>query len=169
MENREINKDIEKLIFEELKKSKGFWVDLFPLIDKSKYSYSEFYYILKELIGENKIKIRKGNNIDLLKLTKKGKLINNNELQFRIDKKGIKTKWYNQPWIGYLIAFITLLFAVYQGLQNKFLENQISLLKKSNDSLKVQLLLNKNKIDNLNFCIISLQYKIDKLNSKTKK
>lgn len=52
-------------------------------------------------------------------------------------------KWYNQPLIGYLIAFITLIFAFYQGFQNESLKKNISSLEKNAEFLK-------NEFDTLN-------------------
>lgn len=133
-----VNKKIEKLVLKYLESSNNFWVDLFPLIENSEYSYSDFFNILTELIKEKKIKIKDGNNINFLKLTKKGKLINENELFFKIDKKEIKTKWYNEPWIGYLIAFITLIFAFYQWKENQVFEKNIITLENKVDSMSIK-------------------------------
>lgn len=168
MIRNEIAKDIEELILKYLRESKDFWVDLFPLIENSEYSYSDFYNILTVLIEENKIKIKDGNNISFLKLTKKGKLINEKELFFRIDKIEIKTKWFNQSWVGFLIALFSLLFAIYQGFQNKSLDNKVSFLNKEIDSLKNTSISHKSKLDSLNDKYISLEKKLSDLKIKTR-
>jgi hypothetical protein len=61
-----------------------------------------------------------------------------------------KSKWYNEPWVGFFIAFITLLFAFYQGYQNKNLVKDISSLEKGVDSLKIEVLSHKKKLDSVN-------------------
>lgn len=76
-------------------------------------------------------------------------MVNKNELLFRLDEKQTKTKRYNQSWIGYLIAFITLLFLVYQSFETLNLENDIENIK--------------NQVDSLNFNMISLKDKYDDL------
>tara|TARA_B110000881_G_C18127287_1_gene295079 strand:- start:90 stop:443 length:354 start_codon:yes stop_codon:yes gene_type:complete len=65
-------------------------------------------------------------------------------------------KWYNQPLIGYLIAFITLLFAFYQGYQNKNLEKEVSSLitqvvslDKRHDSLNIHYRFLEKKLSDL--------------------
>ncbi|WBX72872.1 hypothetical protein PG913_08135 [Tenacibaculum pacificus] len=166
---KKVNKKIEKLVLKYLESSDNFWVDLFPLIEKSEYSYFDFFNILSELIKEKKIKIKDGNNISFLKLTKRGKLINENELFFKIDKKEIKTKWFNEPWIGYLIAFITLLFAFYQGFQNHSLEKDISSLKLSIDSLRNEALSHKKKLDSLSVRYVLFESKLSDLKNNTEK
>ena len=166
LNKNEITKDIEKLILKYLNDSKSFWVDLFPLIEKSKYSYFEFFNILTELIKEKKIKIKDDNNISFLKLTTNGKLINKSELFFRIDKKEIKTKWYNQSWVGYLIAFITLLFAFYQWYANKNIENNIYSLKNRADSLSIEVLSLNKKLDSLNVQHVLFEKKLYNLKTQ---
>jgi hypothetical protein len=133
-----VNKKNENLVLKYIESSDNFWVDLFPLIENSEYSYYDFFNILTELIKEKKIKIKDGNNISFLKLTKKGKLINENELFFKIHKKEIKTKLYNEPWIGYLIAFIALICALYQWKENQFFEKNIVTLGYKVDSLSIK-------------------------------
>ena len=75
-------------------------------------------------------------------------------------EKQNKKTWYNEPWIGYLIAFITLLFAVYQGFQNHSLEKDISSSKKNVENLKSQ-------FDSLNIQFRSFEKKFSDLKRKT--
>jgi hypothetical protein len=84
-------------------------------------------------------------------------------------KEKNKTKWYNEPWIGYLIAFITLLFAVYQGLQNESLKKDISSSKLSVDSLRNEVLSHKKKLDSLNVEYALFEEKLSDLKSKIEK
>jgi hypothetical protein len=71
-------------------------------------------------------------------------------------KKQNKKTWYNEPWIGYLIAFITLLFAFYQGFQNRSLEKDISSSKKNVETLKTE-------IDSLNIQFHSFESQLSDL------
>lgn len=159
-----VNKKIEKLVLKYIENSNNFWVDLFPLIEKSEYSYSDFFNILTELIKEKKIKIKDGNNISFLKLTKKGKLINENELFFKIDKKEIKTKWHNEPWIGYLIALITLIFAFYQWKENQVFEKNIVTLENKVDSLNI-----KHNSSNIRYDSLEKEFSDLKIKNELKK
>ncbi|WBX77892.1 hypothetical protein PG911_06455 [Tenacibaculum ovolyticum] len=84
----EIKKKIENEILKYLLKSETFWTDLYPFIKKSEYSFNDFYKILKELVDEGIIKAEHENSIYALNLTKKGKLVNNAELTYKLNKKG---------------------------------------------------------------------------------
>lgn len=62
------------------------------------------------------------------------------------DELGIeasKEKWFNQNWVGFLIALIMLLFNIYQHLDNRS-------LKSDYNSLKVQYKNHKDSIVQLN-------------------
>jgi hypothetical protein len=84
-------------------------------------------------------------------------------------KKKNKYKWYNEPWFGYLIAFITFLFAVYQGFQNHSLEKDISSSKLSIDSLRNEVLSHKKKLDSLNVRYVLFESKLSDLKNNTEK
>ena len=80
-----------------------------------------------------------------------------------------ETKWYNENWVGYLIAVITLLFAFYQGFQNHSLEKDISSSKLSIDSLRNEALSHKNKLDYLNVRYVLFESKLSDLKNNTEK
>ena len=64
------------------------------------------------------------------KLTDKGlelKKFGKGHLKF--EKSKSKTKWYNENWIGYVIAFIVFVFSVYQYFDNRSLKNEFENLK----------------------------------------
>jgi hypothetical protein len=84
-------------------------------------------------------------------------------------KKKNVSKWYNEPWVGYLIALITLLFAFYQGFQNKTLEKDISSSKLSIDSLKILIHSHKKKLDFLNSRDVLFESKLSDLKNNTDK
>ena len=69
-------------------------------------------------------------------------------------------KWYNQPFIGYIIAIITLFFAVYQWKENQAFEKNIVSLENKVDSLNT-------KHDSLNIQYDSLEKKLSDLKTKT--
>lgn len=83
-------------------------------------------------------------------------------------KQNLKT-WYNEPWVGYLIAFITLLFAVYQGFQNHSLEKDIFSSKLNIDSLRNEVLSHKKKLDSLNVQYLLLKSQFSDLKNNTEK
>ena len=55
-------------------------------------------------------------------------------------------EWYNKPFIGYLIAFIVLLFTVYQHFDNRYLNREVDLLNKKSDSLNNLILTYKDSV-----------------------
>ena len=73
---------------------------------------------------------------------------------FKLSLEGIKAKelgghvkyqnslkkkiWYNENWVGYLIALIVLLFSVYQYFEKSSLKSDYNSLKLKYDSLKYQ-------------------------------
>jgi hypothetical protein len=74
-----------------------------------------------------------------------------------------ETNWYNQPWIGFLIAFIALFFPFYQVYQNHTLKDDISYLEKRIDSLKGLILSQDKELDSLNIEVDSLEKKLYRL------
>jgi hypothetical protein len=78
-------------------------------------------------------------------------------------KKQNKKTWHNEPWVGYLIAFITLLFVFYQGYQNNNLGKDISSLEKSVDSINFVILSENRKHDSLNIQFRSFEKKLSDL------
>jgi len=155
----EIKKEIEKLILEHLDKSESFWTDLYPFIEHSEYSYHQFYEILTELINEDYIKADNENSINFLNTTVKGKLATKSEFLFKITTKGKirlidnSKRLYNEPWIGYLIALISLSFLVYQHYENKELKSRVETLEKNYRFLNP-------KLDSLNreYMFLNSQY-----------
>ena len=55
--------------------------------------------------------------------------INQEGIKKYLKRKG-KSEWYNQNWVGYLIAFVVFLFSVYQYFDNQTLQNDFDSLKK---------------------------------------
>ncbi|NCT15454.1 MAG: hypothetical protein GW774_09315, partial [Flavobacteriales bacterium] len=55
-----------------------------------------------------------------------------------INKPPKSELWYNNSWIGYLIAAIVFIFTVYQHFDNRDLRNNFDSLNKKYDSLKHQ-------------------------------
>ncbi|MDV7188616.1 hypothetical protein R3X25_15140 [Lutibacter sp. TH_r2] len=47
-----------------------------------------------------------------------------------------KKEWYNENWVGYLIAFIVFLFSVYQYFENDSLKNRYDSLESEYDLYK---------------------------------
>jgi hypothetical protein len=116
------------------------------------------------------------NSDDWFKLTEKGIRLKESGKSLNEYQKSLLPKWYNANWVGYVIAFITLLFAVYQGFQNHFLEKDISSLKLSFDSLKPstdslrnEVLYDKKKLDSLNVQFDFLEEKFSDLKNKIEK
>jgi hypothetical protein len=102
---------------------------------------------------------------------------NRNEVIELLKKGGItektsklkSSKVYNEPWIGYLIAFIAILLAVYQGLQNGSLNKEITFLKLSVDSLRNEALSDKNKLDSLDIQYVLFDKKLFDLRNNIEK
>ena len=78
-------------------------------------------------------------------------------------KKKNKSKPYNEPWIGYLIAFITLILAFYQWNESKNFEKGFSSLNKSLDSLNIEVSFLKKKHDSLNIQYVFLESQLSDL------
>jgi hypothetical protein len=88
----------------------------------------------------------KNTNTRWLKLTEKGEELKVFKKGFeKFLKKENKKPWYNENWIGYLIAFIVFLFTVYQHFENRTLSNQVYVVNKKNDSLNIQIETYKNQ------------------------
>ena len=69
-------------------------------------------------------------------LTPKGEKLKKSKKGFeKFENKENINPWYNENWVGYLIAVIVFLFTVYQYFENKTLSNQVFVLNKKNDSL----------------------------------
>ncbi|MCF6349268.1 MAG: hypothetical protein L3J20_13400 [Flavobacteriaceae bacterium] len=99
----------------------------------------------------------------LYRLTPKGINLKESEKGFNEFEKSLKPKekkWYNENWIGYLIAFIVLLFSVYQMKENKSLTNRLIVVEKKLDSLNT-------KLDYLNVQYDSFEKKLSDLKMKT--
>lgn len=80
------------------------------------------------------------------RLTPKGNDLKDSKKGFiKFLKMGNKKPWYNENWVGYLIAFIVFLFTVYQHFENRTLSNQVYILNKKNDSLNIQIETYKNQ------------------------
>ncbi len=107
------------------------------------------------------------NSDEWFKLTIKGIKLKESGKTFNDFEKSLKPKWYNENWVGYIIAFITLIFAFYQGYQNHTLKDDISYLEKRVDSLKVLIPVQDKKYDSLNIQYDSLEKKLSDLKTKT--
>lgn len=129
------------------------------LMKLNKELISEINILVKELykngtISEYKlmpgnrkkaIRFLKENDIIKPNLYKKFQYNSTNEIN-EIYKVGIesylkvlnKSEWYNKNWVGYLIAFIVLLFTIYQHFDNRSLTHKFDSLNKQYDSLKLQ-------------------------------
>ena len=118
--------------------------------------------IQRFLIENNLVTI---NNLKELKFTEKKRRYKSFEKYLT----SLKAKWYNEPWIGYIIAFITLLFAFYQGYQNQSLEKDISSSKLSIDSLRNTTLSHKKKLDSLNVRYVLFESKLSEMKNNTDK
>jgi hypothetical protein len=84
----EIEKGIEDEILKELSNSETFWTDLYTFMEKSKYSFNDFYKVLKELVEEDVIKTENKQNLPKLNLIAKGKLWSENGYSFKLNKRG---------------------------------------------------------------------------------
>jgi hypothetical protein len=93
-------------------------------------------------------------------------LLKNGGLSEKIVKIN-STNWYNQPWLGYLIASITLVLAFYQSCVNYNLDEDVSLLEnnflnvnRKYDSLGNIFYFHNKKLDSLNAQHDSLESKL---------
>lgn len=84
---------------------------------------------------------------------------------FKLTKVGIKAKekgghlkyqnslkkktWYNENWVGYLIAIIVLIFSIYQYFEKNSLKYDYNSLKLKYDSLKSQSQIYKDSVAEL--------------------
>ncbi|TVZ23509.1 hypothetical protein JM84_2437 [Dokdonia sp. Hel_I_63] len=83
------------------------------------------------------------------KLTEKGKKLKLSKKSFKkFQKLEKKSEWYNNNWVGYLIAFIVFLFTVYQHFDNQSLSRENKILNTQYDSLKIELDFFKDSISN---------------------
>jgi hypothetical protein len=98
----------------------------------------------------------------LFRLTKNGIRLKEYGKGFNAFEKSLQPKWYNENWVGYVVAIITLFFAVYQWSENHSLKKDASFLEKKVDSLIVQ-------HDSLSIQFLSLEKKLSDLKSKTEK
>lgn len=92
--DKEINKDLEIEILTYIDNSEYSWTDLYPFIEKSKYTNPQFYEVLKQLIEENLITDKKETNISNLNLTVKGKPFSTKNLLFRISTDALINRCY---------------------------------------------------------------------------
>jgi len=53
-----------------------------------------------------------------------------------INKPPKSELWYNQNWVGFLLAFIVFLFSVYQFFENRTLKSQVDSLTSDNKNYK---------------------------------
>ena len=68
----------------------------------------------------------------------------NKKKSFKSFEKSINKKdWYNENWIGYVIAIIVFLFSIYQYVDNRSLKNE-------NKDLKIQYEIYKDSTYQLN-------------------
>jgi hypothetical protein len=109
------------------------------------------------------------NSDEWFKLTEKGLTLKESGKSLNEYIKSLLPKWYNSNWVGYVIAFITLTFAVYQGVQNHSLEKDISSSKLSIDSLSNEALSHKKKLDSLNVQYYSLEENFSDLKNNIEK
>ncbi|QCE40230.1 hypothetical protein [Psychroserpens sp. NJDZ02] len=122
---------INNILFEELKPD-----------EKNKDNVKTFQIIIKEtkLFGLNNNLFKLYNDNEWYSLTEKGKELKLSKKDFIKFSNGInKTKWYNDNWIGYVIALIVLFFSVYQHFEKRTLSSKVDSLKKERDSLNNQI------------------------------
>lgn len=75
---------------------------------------------------------------------------NENAKKSKLEKLELRLKkWYNQPVIGFIIAFVMLLFSFYQLNQNNDFQSKIHILNFKVDSLNTKLDLVNNQYDSL--------------------
>ena len=105
---------VNNIVFEYLKpESKTEKDSFFKLIDDIK------------LFGKNNDLFIPRTKDGWCKLTEKGKKLKLSKNSFKsFNKSHDKKKWYNENWVGYLIAFFVFLFIVYQYLDNRSLKNE---------------------------------------------
>lgn len=73
-------------------------------------------------------------------LTDKGIKLKQSELTLKkFIKKESKKEWYNENWIGFAIAFIILMFTIFQYFDNRSVIQERDFIKSQLDSCKSQL------------------------------
>ncbi|MCE2612309.1 hypothetical protein LVD13_04935 [Flavobacteriaceae bacterium D16] len=71
------------------------------------------------------------------RLTEKGKRLKISGKSYKsFTKSENNSKWYNENWIGYLIAFLVFLFSIYQYLSNRTLKAENAKLNSQNTIYK---------------------------------
>jgi len=71
------------------------------------------------------------------RLTEQGKRLKLSGKSYKsFSKSENNSKWYNENWIGYLIAFLVLLFSIYQYLSNRTLKAENEKLNSRNSIYK---------------------------------
>lgn len=108
---------------------------------ESKDEKDTFFNLIDEikLFGKNNDLFVPRTKDGWCKLTDKGKRLKLSNKTFKnFQKTENKSEWYNKNWIGYLIAFIVLLFTVYQHFDNRSLKREYDSLDKRYDSIKFQ-------------------------------
>ncbi|WP_111707396.1 hypothetical protein [Lutibacter citreus] len=110
---------INNILFEHIK----------PETKQEKDDFLELIESIK-LFGKNNELFIVRNKGGWFKLTERGKRLKLSKNSFKSFEKSInKKEWYNENWIGYVIAIIVFLFTIYQYVDNRSLKNEISTLK----------------------------------------
>ena len=81
------------------------------------------------------------------KLTDKGIRLKESNLTLKkFLKNEPKNKWYNENWVGFAIAFIVLLFSVFQYFDNRSLFRELDHVKSQRDSCKSEFSVHTDKL-----------------------
>lgn len=106
---------------------------LFDYINpETKQEKDDFFKLIEsiKLFGKNNNLFKGINKGGWFKLTEKGKRLKLSKKSFKsFEKPTNKKDWYNENWIGYLIAIIVFIFSVYQYIDNRSLKNEYDTLK----------------------------------------
>ena len=111
--------NINNILFEYIK----------PKTKKEKDDFVELIETLK-LFGKNNNLYKGIDKGGWHKLTEKGKKLKLSKKSFRsFEKSFSRNDWYNDNWIGYVIALIVLFFSIYQYVDHRSLKKQYDALK----------------------------------------
>lgn len=108
-----------------------------------------FFKIVEEikLFGKNNDLFVSISTESWCKLTEKGKRLKLSGKSFKNFKKSdSNSEWYNKNWVGFSIAFLALLFNIYQNSQNVTLKREYNQINTKYDSLKT---INKSLYDSI--------------------